>query len=205
MKDRENKSLPLVVELSPALDAVTVFQKLSALPHVLFLDSALKDDHLGRYSFVAADPFAYFTAPADGSDALSQLAPQMAKFVSETVPDLPPFQGGAAGLLSYDLGRSLERVPRPRYDEFELPALAIGLYDVVLAFDHVSGSGYLFSQGWPETDPALRAERAARRANQFLRQLDSFGNRHGPPAGAVDFARRTCRGSHGNYLLNKGG
>ena len=30
------------------------------------------------------------------------------------MPDLPPFQGGAAGLFSYDLGRSLERVPTPR-------------------------------------------------------------------------------------------
>ena len=40
---------------SPAWD---VARKLSDLPHLLFLDSALPASPLGRYSFVAADPFA---------------------------------------------------------------------------------------------------------------------------------------------------
>ena len=50
-----------------------------------------------------------------------------------TIDGLPPFQGGAAGLFAYDLNRSLERIARPRADEFQVPALAIGLYDVVVA------------------------------------------------------------------------
>ena len=32
---------------------------------------------------------------------------------------------------------SLERIPPPRFDEFQLPTLAFGWYDVVLAFDHL--------------------------------------------------------------------
>ena len=34
------------------------------------------------------------------------------------IDGLPPFQGGLAGLLSYDLNRRLERIAAPRFDEF---------------------------------------------------------------------------------------
>ena len=83
------------------------------------------------------------------------------------MPDLPPFQGGAAGLFGYDLGRQLERLPEPRKDEFRAPALAIGLYDVVLAYDHVREQCWLISHGWPELDPARRRDRAARALREF--------------------------------------
>jgi para-aminobenzoate synthetase component 1 len=80
---------------------------------------------------------------------------------------LPPFQGGAAGLLGYDLGRSLERLPRPRFDEFQIPSLAIGLYDVVLAYDHVQQRAWLISHGFPEVSPAARLKHARQRLEQF--------------------------------------
>ena len=48
---------PVVRELRPLPDAVDVFQRLKHLPYALFLDSALRNSVLGRYSFVAADPF----------------------------------------------------------------------------------------------------------------------------------------------------
>ena len=67
---------------------------------------------------------------------------------------------GAAGLWAYDLNRSLERIAPARYDEFGLPALAVGLYDVVVAFDHAEGRAYLISQGFPELDSQARLERA---------------------------------------------
>ena len=51
-------------------------------------------------------------------------------------PILPPFQGGWAGLFGYELARGLERVPPRRSTSFSMPALAVGLYDVVVAFDH---------------------------------------------------------------------
>jgi anthranilate/para-aminobenzoate synthase component I len=50
-----------------------------------------------------------------------------------TLPGLPPFQGGAAGLFGYDLCHHIERLPRPHFDEFQTPDLAVGLYDWVLA------------------------------------------------------------------------
>ena len=76
---------------------------------MLFLDSARRHRKLGRYSFLTADPFDYFEVAADGSDGLAVLAQRIAPFAAHTIPDLPPFQGGAAGLFGYDLSRSLER------------------------------------------------------------------------------------------------
>ncbi len=111
--------------------------------------------------------------PADGSDALAVLAGKLAGLRTATIAGLPPFQGGAAGLLSYDLGRSLERLPTHRFDEFRTPALAIGLYDVVLAVDHVTGRTWIISQGFPATEPAQRRRRAAQRLDQFRQWLEA--------------------------------
>jgi para-aminobenzoate synthetase component 1 len=161
--------LPLVEPLPPRLSPLEAFTRLSALPHVIFFDSAVHDARLGRYSFIAADPFAWIERPADGSDALAELERLLKQFTSHatTLPALPPFQGGVAGLLSYDLNRSLERIPSPRYQDFNVPALAVGAYDVVVAFDHIADEAWIISQGFPETAPAIRRNRAAARLAYF--------------------------------------
>ncbi len=162
--------VPCIEELSPAPEPEEVFLRLRGLPHCLFLDSASPDPVLGRYSFVAADPFDYVQLPADGSDALGELARRMAvctEFPTATVAGLPPFQGGAAGLFGYDLGRSLEKLPQAPIDEFHVPALAVGLYDVVVAFDNLQQRAWIVSQGLPQLAADRRQHRAAERLKQF--------------------------------------
>ncbi len=153
--------LPLVQELVPVPEAEDVFVRLAALRHCVFLDSALPHPVLGRYSFVAADPFLWFQCAVEESDALGQLAALVEPFCAETVAGLPPFQGGAAGLLSYDLGRQLEPVPASGCDEFGLPALAAGLYDTVIAWDHAQGRAWIISQGFPELGKTSAQQRLA--------------------------------------------
>ena len=162
---------PLAVELSPPPDVESALLRLAARPHCLLLDSALRDPRLGRYSFLTADPFEFLTVPKDKTHGLTLLESRLRQWPVTTRADLPPFQGGAAGLLSYDLAHSLERLPQPRFDEFEIPALAIGLYDTVLAFDHVQHRAWLISQGFPETEPAARRLRAQRRIEEFRGRL----------------------------------
>ncbi len=164
------ESAAAVEELLPAPDPEDVFLRLAGLPHCIFFDSARRDPLLGRYSFIAADPFDYFELPAtdrrilvggeSADDGLAALHRGLAPFRAETIADLPPFQGGAAGLLSYDLARQLESLPRPRFDEFGVPALAIGLYDIVVAFDCKLNRAWIISQGFPELEPRLRHRRA---------------------------------------------
>jgi para-aminobenzoate synthetase component 1 len=166
MTQTGTSQLPLVEELDPAPDPEEIFQRLAHLPYCLFLDSASRHPTLGRYSFLAADPFEIVRISADGSDALDVLGKIIQQFSVESVPELPPFQGGAAGLLGYELGRSLESVPPTSYDEFNVPALAMGLYDVVVAFDHVTDRAWIVSQGLPELDPSSRYRRAKQRLEQ---------------------------------------
>jgi para-aminobenzoate synthetase component 1 len=186
--------LPLVEELSPAPDPEEVFLQLCGLPHCLFLDSALNDPTLGRYSFIAADPFDYLELPVEGEDCLAALAARMADMRADTVAGLPPFQGGAAGLLGYDLGRQLEVLPAPACDEFQLPAMAVGFYDVVVAFDQVQRRCWIISQGLPETGRSGRRHRAEDRLGQMRGRLTA---RH--PAGGKSGAMPTLAvGMFGN-------
>lgn len=141
--------LPLVEELPAGLTAVDAFQRLTPLPHVVFFDSAAAGGRLGRYSFVAADPFEWHEAHVDDGDILARLAQRVREFKTATATGLPPFQGGLAGLFGYDLNRSLEHLPAPRQIDFEIPHVAVGLYDVVLAFDHRKNVAWIISQGFP--------------------------------------------------------
>jgi para-aminobenzoate synthetase component 1 len=177
--------VPCVEELLPAPDAETTFRKLAGRPHCLFLDSARRDPQLGRYSFVTADPFEFIQRPVEAAGAFEPLGVRLAHFRWPTVSGLPPFQGGAAGMFSYDLGRQLERLPAPRCDEFQTPALAVGLYDVVLAFDHAEHRAWIVSQGWPECDVSARARRARDRLRQFREWLSA------DPPGSDDMRHST--------------
>jgi para-aminobenzoate synthetase component 1 len=163
---------PHIVELSQPPSPVEAFRRLAHAPHCLFLDSALRWDDLGRYSFLAVDPFAFLHVATDGRDALEQFARQLSSYAVATIAGLPPFQGGAAGLLAYDLNRQLEKLPRPAHDDFQTPALAVGLYDVVLAYDHQVEKAWIVSHGFPATAGDDRRRRAARRADWLAQLLD---------------------------------
>jgi para-aminobenzoate synthetase component 1 len=162
---------PLVEELAPAPDPWDAARRLAHLPHLLFLDSAAEDSPFGRYSFVTADPFDWLTTRGGDDNPFPRLAEWLDRYRAETVPGLPPFQGGVAGLFGYDLCHHIERLPRPRFDEFALPDLAAGLYDWVLAFDHRAKRAWLVSTGLPESRPWRRRRRAAERLLAVRRRL----------------------------------
>ncbi len=166
------EALPLVKEVTPVPDVESALRAMADLPHCLLLDSAMAHPSLGRYSFLTADPFAWLQAPADGHDALAALEARVSSFSTRRLDGLPPFQGGAAGLFAYDLNRCFERVPAARFDEFQVPGLAVGLYDVVLAIDHAQQRAWIVSQGFPASEPADRRQRAHHRMQAMLRRLE---------------------------------
>jgi para-aminobenzoate synthetase component 1 len=177
--------LPLVEELRLAADAYEAFARLASLPHAIFFDSAMGHPSLGRYSFVMADPFDWLWSrgqrtwiasekqPREQADPFAVLGEWLARYPMGPVAGLPPFQAGAAGMFGYDLCHHIERLPRPKYDEFQIPDLAIGFYDWTLAFDHTLGRAWMISSGFPETEPERRRRRAARRLEQIKRRLQS--------------------------------
>ena len=157
-----NLGTPLAVEMT-GLTAWEACRRLSDLPHLLFLDSAVKSPQ-GRYSYVAADPREWLQWTDESGDPFAAVRGLLNRGRHDTIPELPPFQGGVAGLFGYELSRRLERLPRPIFNDFALPDLAVGLYDWVLSFDNVTGRAWLIAAGPPD-------ERQ-NRADQVRRWLD---------------------------------
>ena len=162
----------------PALDS------LAHLPGCLLLQSAMKipaatessqQQPLGRYSFLMADPAETVVEPIGSEKVFSRLKALLEKFQTKTIEGLPPMQGGLAGLFSYELSRSIERVTPPSHDEFQLPAIAVGAYDVVIAWDHQLEKSWIISQGFPIEKPADRRRQADSRANFFQNLLEVGG------------------------------
>jgi len=169
----------LVEELTPAPDAVACCERLAQLPYRLLLDSAAAGTALGRYSFLAADPPVVvrskgrtterLTFPGGERrrldvDALTAVRDLLAPRWADPVAGLPPFQGGAAGYIGYDWGATLERLPAPRYDDFAIPDVVLGMYDWVIAWDHAAGRAWIMASGFPERGTAGRRRAAARLA-----------------------------------------
>ena len=158
-------------QLSP-IDIQVALQRLSSLPGCLLLESVqpvgtIDRKPLGRYSFAMADPFKSVVVPVESPDPLAEIKSLLEEYATETIDGLPPMQGGVAGMFSYDLNRSFEKIGVAAHDEFELPAIVVGVYDVVIAWDHFENKTWLISQGFPETEPAAREKRAGERSDFF--------------------------------------
>jgi para-aminobenzoate synthetase component I len=166
----EDRLTPLVEELSPLPDPASCCEQLAGLPYRLFLDSASTTTRLGRFSFLTADPIDVI-ARKGSSGALDEVRARLAPFHAEPIDGLPPFQGGAAGYMAYDWGLTLERLPAPRYDDLALPDVVLGIYDWVIAWDHMASRAWLISTGMPADAGPDRATRARARANEVRERL----------------------------------
>jgi para-aminobenzoate synthetase component I len=177
-------ALSAVEELRSLPEPWALAQKLADVPHLLLLDSNNYAGLLGRYSFITADPAEWITSRRGAIDSSTQtetlspadpfavLRERLARFSTERLPGLPPFQGGVAGLFGYDLCHHIERLPRPRCDDFAVPDMAVGIYDWVLAFDHEAERAWLISTGYPESEPRRRRLRAQRRLQEIKQYLE---------------------------------
>jgi para-aminobenzoate synthetase component 1 len=197
---------PLLERLPSGLTAEACAARLGARPWFTWLDSGSDATGLGRWSFLCADPWAALRATgtrterrgADGGwqpvegDVLAALDRELAPLLTTPADGGPPFQGGAAGYIGYDWGRVLEpRIPASTAADLGLPDAMFGLYDVVLAWDHHLGEGWIVSTGCPGQGQA-REERARARLTEVLQWLAL-------PAGtALGDALLACPGSlHG--------
>ena len=162
-----------IEKLPNQITAAIAFERLKHLPHCCWLDSALVGDLQSRFSFLVADPIDVLTVDRVVADPLAKLEWWLDRFRSNTIPGLPPFQGGVAGFMGYELGRCFERVPAAKHNEFDLPLASLALYDVVLAWDHRTNDGWMISQGFSIENHAIdRRELAIRRSRLFLKLLE---------------------------------
>ena len=129
---------PLVLSIpAAAKDPYQLYRRLHVpgCPSFL-LESSKGNDTVARYSFMGCSPYLVLSGKDQtyelrtrdrvtihvGSPWMALRERLRASFVPK--PDgLPPFFGGAVVLLSYDLGRQFEQLPRLALDDLHLPAL----------------------------------------------------------------------------------
>ena len=166
----------------PFVDPVAAAARLSRLPGLAFLDSAMQHRALGRVSVLAADPFGRFRlregrASLDGRPLdlrpLEALRACLAPYRLDPVPGLPAFPGAAIGYLAYDFGAELEHVAKPRRRAGLTDDIALNLYDTLLAIDHGRESCLLIATGFPEATESARAARAEARLDAFAALLET--------------------------------
>lgn len=147
--------------ISDTLTPVQAFQRLDDSTAACLFESVIGGEKVGRYSFLASDPFAWIQAYGNQVTIASQanttvqssscwtqeemevsnpfdiLRQHVRSMNVAHLPELPPFIGGAIGYAGYDTVRYMEELPNAPKDDRKLPDLWFALYDRMVVFDHV--------------------------------------------------------------------
>ncbi|OPJ57044.1 aminodeoxychorismate synthase component I [Alkalithermobacter paradoxus] len=119
--------------------------------HSFILDSAIDKERLGRYSFISANPFEIIKLKNCENNPLEVLREKLSKYKVENKTNIP-FIGGAVGYLSYDLCHYIEEIPKTAIDDVNIPQIYFGLYNWVIAIDHIENETYIVT---PNIDEKL--------------------------------------------------
>lgn len=145
--------VPVTREL--VLDAdtpVSAYAKIARAPFGFLLESAEGGERWARYSFLGTEPrevWRYQQGTVDrwtaasgwqpggrAEDPLAHIAGWLRARTPAPVPGLPPFTGGAVMCLSYDLVRTLERLPARPPSSPGAPDAVVMVADTVAVFDN---------------------------------------------------------------------
>jgi para-aminobenzoate synthetase component 1 len=159
----------LFEELPYRSDPIALFDGIADEPWSLLLDSGQPSASGGRYDILCADPRATLimhngvvTVTERGREP--HTAPDLFNAVRQLLDPVcttvPPFAGGMAGYLGYDLGRRLEGLAVP---PTQAPEAALGIYDWAVVIDHEARRAWMAGLG---REPRTR-ERWQERVERF--------------------------------------
>lgn len=203
---------PLVEEIYTS-DPLKLFHDFSKLAGSILFDSSKHMADLGRYSFIGVSPFLFLTSKngqvilsgeqnkvLDNACPFTELQKQLSRFPLKTLTGMPPFQTGAAGLFSYDLVHHLENIPRFKQDDMQFVDMAVGFYDLVIAFDNLLNKTYIFSSGYPEVTLPARKQRAKDRISWLLNEIAQIQDLPEPDRTKIAFEDIHANFSQIDYL-----
>ena len=163
-----------------------LFLKLSAKPVPAWLDANLDAENLGRYSFLAADPFLKITAYGHQIIEENCLSGEKTEHRSPFFPFLDelqkrwqrpkesgflPFESGLIGYLGYELGHQVEDFAQTTINDLKMPDAFFAAYDALIAIDHLTDTTWLLASGLPEKPESPAARIRARRRLDELRKI----------------------------------
>ncbi|PPA72468.1 anthranilate synthase component I [Jeotgalibacillus proteolyticus] len=132
-----------------SLTPISIFQSLKGEKKCL-LESSLKHKESGRYSFIAASPYAELIGEGNKTtfsnyvkktsftkeDKPLKVLEKLLKSQEITPPEGHPFAGGAIGYIGYDAIRLYEDIGAIPKDELEMPDVHLMFYDTIVMYDH---------------------------------------------------------------------
>jgi anthranilate synthase component 1 len=137
--------------LSDVLTPVSAFHKIDDGGSACLFESVVGGEKVGRYSFLAAEPFMVLEAfdreitvtrgdtqeRLQAGNPLQELRARVDAIRVAKLPELPPFVAGAVGYAGYDTVRYVEKLPHAPRDDRGLPDLSFAFYDHMIVFDNV--------------------------------------------------------------------
>jgi para-aminobenzoate synthetase component I len=129
------------------MEPASLAARLRGEKNVTLLESVMRHEHLGRYSFLACNP-----AQTLRNVSLDEVRVCLDANQMETVSGLPPFQGGLAGYFSYEFSRTMETHTQiPNFEKL-CPDLILHRYDTIISFDHLQEKAWIVSRSEADAD-----------------------------------------------------
>ena len=199
---------PIIEKIDNPQAPADLFNTLAPYPYTFFLDSALQDNRLGRFSFLGCDPFLVFKSKGDSvllewpgvkeesfrANPFLALKDIFKRYRCEKQDGALPLTSGGVGYFSYDLKDFVEELPDIAMRDLDLPDCVMGFYDVVIIYDNLKDTAYIASSGLPYSGAKL-ARKRSERLEQFKEIVKKrFGTRNDlscpPPANVMsNFSR----------------
>jgi len=171
---------------------VSAYRKIAGdRPNSFLLESVEGGERLARYSFLGSDPFLIFrskgnaatiteggrtktvTLAAGARDPLHLLKELLERYTYVPSPELPPFVGGAVGMIGYDTVRFFEKLPVLAKDDLGLDDCVFLFTDALLVFDNVKHKVLALCNARiaPGEDAGAAYDAAADKVNALLARL----------------------------------
>lgn len=163
------------------LTPIAIYQKISGKQKFL-LESSLKHEKSGRFSFIGADPVYEIKGyrgkvtvhSPSGEQTTQDRVMDVVKNYLPEIQEIPgiPFIGGAVGYIGYDIIRDYEEIGPENLDPLEMPEAHLMLFNEIIVFDHLKERVFIVGiplQGVTEEELKQRMER---RKQELRREME---------------------------------